>query len=92
MQNHSQHYSISSCAYSGVDNSRKFLSSRSFRIGIWKISINADFTYFHDFVHACNHGTLFFHGLFKVAIHLFDDFLFFNVYKIKGAPSTSKCF
>ena len=33
MQNHFQHYSISSCAYSGVDNSRKFLLSRSFRIG-----------------------------------------------------------
>ena len=55
MQNHSQHYYISSCAYTGVDNSRKFLLSRSFRIGIWKISImNADFTHFHDFVHACN--------------------------------------
>ena len=29
MQTHSQHYSISSCAYSGVHNSRKRLLSRS---------------------------------------------------------------
>ena len=36
LQTHSQHYSISSCAYSGLHNNRRLLLSRSFRVSFWK--------------------------------------------------------
>ena len=58
LQTHSQHYSISSCAYSGLHNNRRLLS-RSLRYVSGKISFNADFTLFSDSVHVCNHGTVF---------------------------------
>ena len=61
LQTHSQHYSISSCAYSSLHNKRRLLLSRSFRASFWrkKNSFNADFTLFPDSVHVCNHGTVF---------------------------------
>ena len=38
-------------------------------IGSVSEGFSSYFYTFYDFVHACNNGTLFFHGLFKMAIH-----------------------
>ena len=59
-QTHSQHYSISSCACSGLHNNRRLLSSRSFRIiSFWKKSLSMQILHFFpDSVLVCNHGTV----------------------------------